>query len=55
MTCRSEFAAEGMKMKLRNVTKLEAPGKISSDAYMAAEGVPETLLVHLEATRGPGP
>jgi hypothetical protein len=55
LTYRTELAAEGMKMKLRNVTKLETSGKLSSEAYMAAEGAPETLLVHVEATRRPGP
>ena len=49
---RSEFAAGGMKLKLRNVTQLSAAGKILSEQYVTAEGAPEKLMVRVEAKRG---
>ena len=49
----SEFSAEGMKLKLRNVTRVSGPGKIASEEYITAEGSPETLLVRVEAKKRP--
>jgi hypothetical protein len=34
----SEFSAEGMKLKLRIVTRVSGPGKIASEEYITAEG-----------------
>ena len=48
---RSEFPVEGAKLKLRNVTRLTAPGKIESEEYMAMKDAPESLLVHVEAKK----
>lgn len=48
---RSEFSVEGATLKLRNVTRLVAPGKIESDEYFASKDAPETLLVHVEANK----
>jgi hypothetical protein len=50
---RSDFAAEGVKMKLRNVTRVSAVGKIASEEYMATEGSTEVLMVRVDATRRP--
>jgi len=50
---RSEFAAEGMKLKLRNVTRPVGGGKIISDEYVTPEGAPEALMVHVEAKKRP--
>jgi hypothetical protein len=50
---RSDFAAEGVKMKLRNVTRVSAVGKIVSEEYMATEGSTEVLMVRVDATRRP--
>ncbi|HKV24901.1 MAG TPA: hypothetical protein VJN93_09955 [Candidatus Acidoferrum sp.] len=38
-------------MKLRNVTRLAAPGKIVSEQFAAQGDGPETLMVHVEATK----
>jgi len=38
-------------MKLRNVTRLLEPGKLESEEYIAVEGVPEALLVRVEAKK----
>jgi hypothetical protein len=38
-------------LKLRNTTRVLAPGKIESDEYSAMAGAPETLLVHVEAKK----
>jgi hypothetical protein len=38
-------------MKFRNVTRLLEPGKLESEDYSAVEGVPEALLVSVEATK----
>lgn len=38
-------------VKLRNVTRLVAPGKIISEQYAAQGDGPETLMVHVEATK----
>jgi hypothetical protein len=35
---RGELTGEGMKFKLRNVTRLVAPSKIVSEEYIAPEG-----------------
>ena len=50
---RSDFAAEGVKMKLRNVTRVSAVGKIVSEEYIATEGSTEVLMVRVDATRRP--
>jgi hypothetical protein len=47
----SEFSAGGVTMKLRNVTRLTASGKLESEEYMAMKDAPETLLVHVEAKK----
>ena len=46
-----EFSAGPATMKLRNVTRVTAPGKLESDEYMATKDAPEKLLVHVEAKR----
>jgi hypothetical protein len=48
---RSEFPAEGATLKIRNVTRLAAPGKIESEEYIAMKDAPESLLVRLEAKK----
>jgi len=48
---RSEFPIEGATLKLRNSTRLVAPGKIESDEFFAMKDAPETLLVHVEAKK----
>ena len=48
---RSEFPVEGATLKLRNSTRLVAPGKIESDEFSAMKDGPETLLVHVEAKK----
>jgi hypothetical protein len=48
---RSEFPIPGGMVKLRNSTKLVAPGKIESDEFSAMPGAAEKLLVHVEATK----
>jgi len=48
---RSEFPVEGAKLKLRNVTRFTAPGKIESEEYMAMKDAPESLLVRVEAKK----
>jgi hypothetical protein len=45
--------SEGMKMQLRNVTRVSAVGKIVSDEYIASEGSPEVLMLRVDATRRP--
>ena len=52
---RSEMNAEAVKVKLRSVTRLQSAGKIVSDQFLALEGMPEALLVHVEAVRRAGP
>ena len=39
------------KIALRNVTKFLPDGKISSDEFTSVNGSPESLLVHVEATK----
>jgi hypothetical protein len=48
---RSEFPAEGATLKLRNVTRFTAAGKIESEEYMAMKDAPEKLLVRVEAKK----
>jgi hypothetical protein len=48
---RSEIAAQGATIKLRNVTRLTAPGKLESEQYMAMKDAPEKLFVHVEAKK----
>ena len=48
---RSEFSAGGATMKLRNVTRVTAAGKLESEEFMAMKGAPETMLVHVEARK----
>jgi hypothetical protein len=50
---RSDVAAEGMKIQLRNVTRVSAVGKIVSEEYIATEGSPEVLMLRVDATRRP--
>ena len=50
---RAEFSAGGMKLTLRNATKLTALGKIVSEQFSSANGSPEALLVRVEATKRP--
>lgn len=50
---RGELSADGMKLVLRNATKLAAPGKIVSEQFSSANGAPETLFVRVEATKRP--
>ena len=49
MVFRSGFPAEGAMIKLRNVTRVTAPGKLESEEYMAMKDAPETLFAHVEA------
>ena len=48
---RSEFQAEGVTLKLRNVTRVTAPGTLVSEEFMAMKDAPETLLVRVEAKK----
>ena len=48
---RSEFSAGGATMKLRNVTRLVAPGKIETEQYAVVNDAPEKLFVHVDATK----
>lgn len=48
---RSEFSVGGATVKLRNVTRLVAPGKMESEQYTAVKDAPEKLLVHVEAKK----
>jgi hypothetical protein len=48
---RSEFTAGGVTLKLRNVTRVVAPGKLVGEEYFAAKDAPETLFVRVEATK----
>jgi hypothetical protein len=47
----SEFSAGGATMKLRNVTRVTAAGKLESEEFMAMKDAPETMLVHVEAKK----
>jgi hypothetical protein len=48
---RSEIAAQGATIKLRNVTRLTAPGKLEGEQYVAMKDAPEKLFVHVEAKK----
>jgi hypothetical protein len=48
---RSEFPFEGATVKLRNTTRLVAPGKIESEELFTIMGAPESLLVRVEANK----
>jgi len=48
---RSGFQAEGATLKLRNVTRVTAPGTLVSEEYMAMKDAPETLLVRVDAKK----
>jgi hypothetical protein len=50
---RSELVAEGMKLKLRNMTRPAGNGKIISEEYVTPEGSPEALMVRVEARKRP--
>ncbi len=50
---RSDFAAEGVKMQLRNVTRVSAVGKIVSEEYITTEGSPEVLMMRVDAKKRP--
>jgi hypothetical protein len=48
---RFELNMGATKIALRNVTKFSADGKIISDEFTSVNGAPETLLVHVAATK----
>jgi hypothetical protein len=48
---RSEFPVEGAILKLRNVTRVIASGKLESEEYFAMKDAPETLFVRVEAKK----
>ena len=48
---RSEFTTGGTTMKLRNVTRVTAPGQLVSEEYAAKKDGPETLLVRVAAKK----
>jgi len=48
---RFEFSAGPTKFALRNATKFLEGGKLTSDEFSSANGAPEALLVHVEATK----
>ena len=48
---RFEFPAEGATIKLRNVTRVTAPGVLVSEEYMTMPGAPEALFVRVEAKK----
>jgi hypothetical protein len=48
---RSEFTTGGMTMKLRNVTRVTAPGQLVSEEYFTKKDGPETLLVRVDAKK----
>jgi hypothetical protein len=50
---RSDFAAGGVKVKLRNVTRISAVRKIVSEEYIATEGSPEVLMMRVDANKRP--
>ena len=50
---RSDFAAEGVKVQLRNVSRVSAVGKIVSEEYIATEGSPEVLMMRVDAKKRP--
>jgi hypothetical protein len=48
---RFEFTAGGTTYKLRNVTRVVAPGKMVSEEYTQSKDAPESLFVRVEATK----
>jgi hypothetical protein len=48
---RSEMIAGTTKIELRNVTKFQEDGKLTSDEYSSTNGGAEKLLVHVEAVK----
>ena len=50
---RSEFAGGGVKVKLRNVTRVSAVQRIVSEEYIATEGSPEVLMMRVDAKKRP--
>ena len=50
---RSEFAAGGVKVKLRNATRVSAVQRIVSEEYIATEGSPEVLMMRVDAKKRP--
>jgi len=48
---RLEFPAGGHTVKLRNTTRLISPDKLESEQYSSKGDGPETLIVHVSATR----
>lgn len=51
LVLRFEFQTAGGTIKLRNVTRLTAPGRLVSEEYSTMGDKPETLLVHVEAKK----
>ena len=49
---RGEFSAHERKLVLRNAVKLMVAG-MASDEFSSANGAPEKVLVHVEATKRP--
>src|SRR5215475_5674092 len=48
---RFELSIGSAKIALRNVTKFLPGGKLSSDEFTSINGAPESLLVHVDATK----
>ncbi len=48
---RTEMAAPGATVKLRNVTRLTGPGTLVSEQFMAMKDAPEKLFVRVEAKK----
>jgi hypothetical protein len=49
---RSEFTSRSMTIKLRNVTRMTAPGQLVSEKYVAMKDAAETLLVRVHPKKG---
>jgi hypothetical protein len=48
---RTEIPMGGATMKLRNVTRVTAPGVLESEQFMTMPDKPESLFVHVEAKK----
>lgn len=48
---RVEFASGGATMKLRNVARVVAPDRLTSEQYMSVKDQPETLVVSVDAKK----
>jgi hypothetical protein len=48
---RIEIPMGGAAMKLRNVTRITAPGRLESEQFMTMPDKPESLFVHVEAKK----